>query len=74
MAYTLADLDGIVTKLEASLAKGYAEVTHDGNRMVYRSPAEIMSAIGYFKGLRNSATDAPATVDSRTFFLYGGRR
>jgi hypothetical protein len=73
MAYTLADIDAIVTKLEASLAKGYAEVTHDGHHLVYRSTDEILRAIGYFKGLRGSATDVPAqAVDKRTFFLFGG--
>lgn len=74
MAYTLSEIDVIVTKLESSLAKGFAEVSHEGQRLVYKSTADILRAIGYFQGLRNSASDAPAKVDTRTFFLYGGGR
>lgn len=75
MAYATADIDGIIATLEGAAAKGYAEVTHDGHRLVYRSTADIMKAIGYFKGLYRSATDAPAQgPNTRTFFLYGGSR
>lgn len=72
MAYTLSDIDAIVTKLEGSLAKGYVRVSHDGHDLEYRSTEEILKAIGYFKNLRGSATDVPPTVDKRTFYLYGG--
>ncbi len=74
MAYATADLDVIIVKLEGSLAKGYAEVTHEGNRLVYRSPADILKAIAYFKSLYNDATDAPTstTPKKRQFFMWGG--
>lgn len=74
MAYTTSDLNAIIAKLEASLGKGYAEVTHDGQKLVYRSAADIMRAIGYFKGLLSTATDAPVKPKVRTFLLYGGGR
>jgi hypothetical protein len=76
MAYTIADIDGFIRRLETALSKGYSEVTGiDGQRLTNQSPADIMKAIGYFKGLYNSATDAPLQApDTRTFFFYGGRR
>jgi hypothetical protein len=74
MAYATADINAIVAKLEASLSKGFAEVTHEGQRLVYKSTGDILKAIGYFKGLYNSATDAVPRVDTRTFFFYGGNR
>lgn len=75
MAYTTANLDAIVQQLEAGLGKSYAEVTHEGKRLVYKSTTDIMKAIGYFKSLYDKATDAPPNaLDTRTFFFYGGRR
>jgi hypothetical protein len=76
MAYLTADLDSIIAKLEASLAKGYADVTHEGNRLVYRTTAEILKAIAYFKALYDNATDAPVSPAPkvRTFYLHGGNR
>lgn len=74
MAYTTANLDAIIAALEASLSKGYAEVTHEGQSLVYKSTTDIMRAIGYFKGLYNSTTDGTPKVDTRTFFLFGGNR
>lgn len=72
MAYTTADLNGIVTKLEAQLAKGTAEVQFEGRKLVYRSMDEILRAIAYFKALFDNATDAPqpATQKVRTYLAY----
>ena len=74
MAYTTAQLDGIVAQLEASLAKGFAEVTHEGNRLVYRTVDDIQKAITYFKSLYDNASDAPAPkAKTRRLLGYGGR-
>jgi uncharacterized small protein (DUF1192 family) len=76
MAYTIAELDNTIATLEAGLAKSYAEVTHEGNRLVYTSTKEIRERIAYFKALYDNATDAPANPAPkiRTFFLHGGNR
>jgi hypothetical protein len=73
MAYTTAQLDAIVTKLEASLGTGYAEISGpDGKHLVYRSVADIRTAIAYFRALYNDASDAPSPAPKvRTFFLFG---
>jgi hypothetical protein len=74
MAYATADIDAIITKLEKSLALGTAEVSFDGRKLVYRSVADIRSAISYFQALYDNATDAPPlTPKTRTFFLFGGK-
>ena len=74
MAYTTDQLNTIIATLESSLAKGYAEVVHEGHRMVYRTVTDIRTAIAYFKALLNNATDAPAQTPAvRTYFLYGGK-
>jgi hypothetical protein len=74
MAYATADLNTIITKLESALALGTAEVTFEGRKLVYRSVADIRSAISYFRALLPFATDAPPnlTPKTRTFFLFGG--
>jgi hypothetical protein len=74
MPYTTAELDGIVKKLESAIAKGYAEVTHEGNRMVYRTVDEVLKGIAYFKAQYNDATDAPATSKPKTrrLLMHGG--
>lgn len=74
MAYTTADIDAIIAQLEGALGTGYAEVIHENRRMIFKTTGDILKAIGYFKGLRNNATDAPAGVDTRTLFFYGGNR
>lgn len=73
--YTTAQLDGIIATLEAGLALGYVEVSHDGRRLVYRSVTDIRTAIAYFKGLYSSASDAPTpeTPRTRTYFVYGDK-
>ena len=74
MAYTTAQLDAIITQLESSLAKGYAEVLYEGRRLVYRSVADIRTAIAYFRALYDDAPDAPIQQPkTRTFFLFGGK-
>lgn len=72
MAYATADIDAIIAKLEASLALGTAEVQFEGRKLVYRSVADIRSAITYFRSLYNNATDAPADAPQsvRTYFGY----
>lgn len=74
MPYSTSDLNTIITALEKGLGKSYAEVSHEGERLVYRSTAEILQALGYFKSLLGTATDAPTatTPEKRTFYLYGG--
>jgi hypothetical protein len=75
MAYTTAQLDGIVATLEAGLGKAYAEVIHEGKHLVYRNTKDIMAAIGYFKSLYEQASDAPPRRPKpRTFLLFGGQR
>ncbi|MEI9971121.1 MAG: hypothetical protein WDO73_03160 [Ignavibacteriota bacterium] len=75
MPYTTAQLDNIVTTLEASLGKSYASITHEGKIIVYRSGADIRAAIAYFAALYPSATDAPnpSKPKVRTFFFFGGK-
>ncbi|HYX45905.1 MAG TPA: hypothetical protein VE820_03660 [Sphingomicrobium sp.] len=74
MPYTTAQLDSIIAKLESSLGKGYAEVTHEGKHLVYRSVTDIRTAIAYFKALYDNATDAPAPAPKvRTFLFYGNK-
>jgi len=75
MAYATADLNTIIQKLEASLALGTAEVTFEGRKLVYRSVADIRSAISYFQALLPVATDAPATSTPKTrmFLWWGGK-
>jgi hypothetical protein len=70
MAYSTADLDAIVTKLEASLALGSAEIWFEQRRIVYRSVADIRSALSYFQALYNNATDAPRGGSQDPHFLY----
>lgn len=75
-SYTTAQLDQIIAKLESALGVGYAEITGpDGNHLVYRSVADIRTAIAYFSGLYKTATDAPAnpTRKIRNFFMFGGK-
>jgi hypothetical protein len=75
-SYTTAQLDTIIGKLESALSKGYAEVTHDGQHLTYRSVAEIRTAIAYFSALYDNASDAPTggpTKKVRTFFLFGNK-
>ena len=71
MAYTTAQLDANIAKLESCLALGTAEITHEGRRLVYRSVADIRSAITYFKALYDNATDAPLTPAPKTRTFYG---
>lgn len=59
MAYTTAQLDTIIASLEVSMAAGYAEVTFDGRRIVYKSTEQIMKALTYFKGLLNQLQTSP---------------
>ena len=75
MSYLTSEIDAVIAKLEAALGKGYAEVTHEGNRLVYRTTAEILKAIAYFRALYDNATDAPVnpTPKVRTFYLHGGK-
>ena len=75
MPYLTATLALIIAQLEGSLALGTAEVSFEGKRLVYRSVADIRSAISYFTGLYPTATDAPVNPmpKTRTFFLYGGK-
>jgi hypothetical protein len=74
-SYATADLDAIIKNLEASLAKGTAEVVFEGRKLVYRSVADIRNAIAYFTALYDNATDAPPNPKpkKRIFFLFGGK-
>lgn len=75
-SYTTAQLDQIIAKLQAALAGGYLEVTGpDGDRVVYRSEADIRSAIAYFSSLYKTASDAPVNPvrKIRNFFMFGGK-
>ena len=73
MAYSTADLDVIVGKLEAGLALGAATVSFEGRSVSYRSVADIRSAISYFAALYDNATDASTPKPKvRTLLFYGG--
>lgn len=69
MAYTTSQLDAIITSLESSLGKGYAELSMDGGRLVYRNVDEILKAIAYFKNLRVQAVATAANVTPRRQIL-----
>jgi hypothetical protein len=73
--YTTAQLNAIIAQLEGSLALGTAEVMFEGKKLVYRSVADIRSAISYFTALLPSASDAQVnpTPKVRTYYLFGGK-
>jgi hypothetical protein len=73
--YTTAQLNAIIAQLEGSLALGTAEVMFEGKKLVYRSVADIRSAISYFTALLLTASDAPVnpTPKVRTYFVFGGK-
>lgn len=75
-SYSTSQLDAIIAGLEDALATGYVEITlPDSRRMVYRSVADIRTAISYFTALYDNATDAPSTPVKkvRTFYCFGGK-
>jgi hypothetical protein len=63
-------IENNIRTLENALSKGYAEVTDNGNRLVYRSVTEILKGIEYFKSLRGEAS---GTKPIRQIRLYGGK-
>ena len=62
MAYTTADLDAIITRLESALGTGAAVIVFEGRRVEYRTASEISRAITYFNGLRETVA---GTSDAR---------
>jgi len=73
--YTTAQLDGIISALNARLAAGTASVEHDGKRITYNTPSEIREGIAYFQAMYPNASDAPAVTSPRvrTIFAFGGK-
>ena len=70
MAYTLTQIDAIISTLESSLASGTAEVQFEGRRVRYHGVDQIVKAIAYFQGLRASLLGSSAPV--RVTRLYSG--
>ena len=74
MAQTVQQLDTIITSLESSLAKGYAELSMDGGRLVYRNVGEILKALAYFKNLRVQAVAAESGTAARRQVLLSSTK
>ncbi len=57
----MTDYSSKIAALEEALASGELTVESDGERMTYRSVAELKAALDYFSA-RNSAAQSPVPV------------
>lgn len=53
----MADYTTQIAALEAALAAGELTVESDGDRLTYRSTADLLAALNYFRG--KAAEDTP---------------
>ena len=73
--YTTAQIDAVVSQLEAAIGFPSAMVkTADGREIQYKTNVAIRDGLAYWKGLYPLASDAPASskVKIRTVFVYSG--
>lgn len=62
-----------IAALEAAAATGELTVESDGDRVTYRSMADLLAALGYFqrKAATNAATGSGATTTTLAAFQGG---
>lgn len=73
MALSDAQVDEAITALETALATGELTVEYAGRRVTYRSAAEIVSALDYFKRRKTgvpASGPAPATADRGSYASF----
>jgi hypothetical protein len=73
--YTTAQIDVVVSRLEADLGKGYSKVAFEGRTTEYKTNADIRDALAYWKGLYATAIDAPASPPAkiRNYYFHGNK-
>jgi hypothetical protein len=73
MALSDAQVGEAITALETALASGELTVEYAGRRITYRSAAEIVSALDYFKRRLSGVPDtgpAPASADRGSYASF----
>lgn len=70
---TPSEITAAIAALETALASGELTVEYNGRRVTYRSAAEIVSALDYFKRAAQgvpASGPAPASADRGTYASF----
>lgn len=61
-----------IAGLRAAMASGELTVESNGERVTYRSMADIRAALGYFEGMAADASAAPRVRSGTTLATFEG--